>query len=352
MSKYNTPKEISDNSEKIINEIFESLREKLETDITTGSKTVKFKDLLIAYFKSDIFKTFDRGTYYTSYTNDINISHRKYIWISSDIGQSITYPFENFNSSFSPIEYLNPHMFKVDIDKIHNLLVSGDIVNGKIFNLGRSEYYRFTSKFNTIFRDINKSIFGEILDFKFEANLKILLFIEAFNKIIDILNEELDDKIIYIDGYKNEFDQNEIAFCNFISFIPNTIITKYRITKIENKENPEINKIIFPYTKPLSMSEEMINILDNTIRKVLYRYNNSTNIIRVYCDKNINIYYDNINSGEQSVYNCTDNYRDMVDMTTDTIKIQSNKQILENNLYNKYIKYKVKYIKLKKKLSL
>ena len=36
----------------------------------------------------------------------------------------------------------------------------------------------------------------------------------------------------------------------------------------ENKENPETNKIIFPFTKPLSQSEEMISILDNTIRKV------------------------------------------------------------------------------------
>ena len=33
----------------------------------------------------------------------------------------------------------------------------------------------------------------------------------------------------------------------------------------ENKENPETNKIIFPFTKPLSQSEEMISILDNTI---------------------------------------------------------------------------------------
>ena len=90
MSTYSTPKEISDNSEKIINDIFELLREKLETDITVGSKTVKFKDLLIAYFKSDIFKTFDRGSYYTSYTNDIDISQRKYMWVSSDIGQSIS----------------------------------------------------------------------------------------------------------------------------------------------------------------------------------------------------------------------------------------------------------------------
>ena len=73
MSTYSTPK-ISDNSEKIDNDIFELLREKLETDITVDSKTVKFKDLLIAYFKSDIFKTFDRGSYYTSCTNDIDIS--------------------------------------------------------------------------------------------------------------------------------------------------------------------------------------------------------------------------------------------------------------------------------------
>lgn len=348
MSKYSTPKEISDNSEKIISQIFESLREKLETDFTVSSKTVKFKDLLIGYFKSDIFKIFDKGTYYTSYTNDINISKRKYMWVSSDIGQSITYPFEKFNSSFSPIEYLNPHMFKVDIDKNHNLLVSGDIVNGKIFNLGRSEYYRFTRQFNSIFRTINRSLFDKILDFKFEANLKILLFIEAFNKIIELINEELDHKLNYIDGYKNEFDQNEIAFCNFTNFMPNTTITKYRITKIENKKNPETNKIIFPFTKPLSQSEEMISILDNTIRKVLYRYNKFTNIIRVYCDKNINIYYNNINSGEQSVYNCTDNYSDMVEMTKNTIQLQQYGQASEINFFNKYIKYKLKYIKLKK----
>ena len=46
------------------------------------------------------------------------------------------YPFEKFNSSTESIEYLNPHIFKVDIDKTHNLLVSNDIVNSKIFNLG------------------------------------------------------------------------------------------------------------------------------------------------------------------------------------------------------------------------
>ena len=33
------------------------------------------------------------------------------MWVSSDIGQSITYPFEKFNSSAESIEYLNPHMF-------------------------------------------------------------------------------------------------------------------------------------------------------------------------------------------------------------------------------------------------
>ena len=353
MSEYETPAEITQDHQEIVELIFEKIKEKLDTNIKSGSKEITFKNLLIAYFKSDIFKTFDSGTYYTSYVNDINITERNYVWVSSDIAQSITYPFEKFNSSSHPIEYLNPHMFKVVINREHNLLVSKDIVNSQIFNIGNiDEIWRFTPKFGEIFRTINKTIFGKVLDFKFESNLKILLFIEAFNKIIDLINQDSVEQLKYIDGYKNEFDQNEIAFYNFISFIPDTIITKYRITKIENKENQEINKIIFPYTKPLAPSEEMVLILDNTIRKILYRYNEKDKKIRVYCDQNINIYYNNVNTGEQFVYNCTDNYSEMADMTRNTSMLRMVKQESERNLYNKYIKYKLKYMKLKEKLSL
>ena len=354
MKKYSTPKEISDNSDTIINEIFNLLRKELETEFTVKSQnkstTVNFKNLLIAYFKSDIFKSFDKGTYYTSYSDDINISQRKYMWVSSDIGQSITYPFEQFN--ISPREYLNPHMFKVDINKNHNLLVSNNIVNSNIFNLALTKYFRFVPSFYEIFRTINRSLFDKILDFKFEANLKILLFIEAFNKIIELINKENSEtnELNYIDGYKNAFDQNEIAFCNFTSFIPKTTITKYRITKIENKENPDINNISFPFKNQIS--DKMCSVINKTIGKVLYRYNKSEDIIKVYCDKNINIYYETINSREKYVYNCTDNYNEMLDMTPNTIGLQNNKHQLENVLYNKYIKYKLKYIKLKEKLSL
>ena len=46
------------------------------------------------------------------------------------------------------------------------------------------------------------------------------------------------------------------------------------------------------------------------------------------------MYYININSGEQSVYNCTDNYSDMVDMTQDTMQFNICTSIERNYLIN------------------
>ena len=55
-------------------------------------------------------------------------------------------------------------------------------------------------------------MFDKILDFKFEANLKILLFIEAFNKIIELINEELDDKLNYIMDIKMNLIKMKLHF--------------------------------------------------------------------------------------------------------------------------------------------
>ena len=61
MVRYNNPREITENREEIIRRIFEFFNEKLNTEFTRGSSTITLKQILIDYFNSNIFETFDEG---------------------------------------------------------------------------------------------------------------------------------------------------------------------------------------------------------------------------------------------------------------------------------------------------
>lgn len=321
---------------KIINEMYEYVIERLETLFLYDEQNITLREILIKYFNSSRFQIINEETYYSSYISETDLSVKNYIWLSSDMGQSITYPFEQFQFE-SSTDVLNPYMYQINIDTPLKLLISDDVFNSQIF-INEDDLERID-----IFYNLNTKYFPRDNEkhFRFENNFKILLFIELFNKIIDKLNESLEQSkyITNIDGYKNTFDQDEVALYNFnVFYNPDNIIT-YRLTNITYDDGIEKHSIDIPYNNSIGIDKAM------TIQNIRYIYvkgRRFSSKLKMICNEHIKIRYINIITDEEFIYECSDKndvkIKGIVDLQQLKMKKDTN--------YQKYIKYKSKYIQL------
>ena len=147
--------------------------------------------------------------YYSSYHNLIDINKKNYIWCTHILSQALLHIFDTIRTIELKIE---PVLFRLKLNKLKliksydkdNINIFADIIDTETLNKIK-KYFKNTYGGD----DIN--IFNQ------ENNKRILYVLEIINSI---LSEELK-----FDGYYNEFDQNETAFIN------NNLIEDYNISK-------------------------------------------------------------------------------------------------------------------------
>ena len=326
--------------------IVENFNEKMEDD------TKSFQDLLKTYLESDTSFIFEEvRDYYSSYKNDIDINTRPYLWASEDIGQSITYPFENImlNLEENIGKTFNINIFKIKFKKRLRLLNSKNIKNTFIFSC-RDMTPKEEIFFINIFKDINRKAFYTIpelhhLDFSIVNNSKILFFTEVFNRLINM--NSFFNSIEKIDGYKNAFDQNEIALSNF-DMLPKEV-EQYTIQNIIYKIFGIDANIVL--NLPLKITNEFKDIIEH-ILQIRYLVSEDNMKVKIRCKNNIIINYKNIQNDKVLSYRCQDkgNVFKNDRIKENTIKFV-NKTDRMAFWINKYLKYKKKYLNLKNQLG-
>ena len=248
--------------------------------------------------------------YYSAYSNDMSkddFASKNIIWMSTSLPQALLHPFDNKQIS-------SPVMFEFQFSKPVILMESVNLYNTKIF--------KFIPQFNifrNLYRDLlisegyldvpsdNELFFGK-------NNKHILYIIEAINRIVNF-------QYFKIYGYFNINDQNETAVINFNDLVNRDRIKKYTYTRIiyDNDE----------YTLPFSTPRtfEDIGVAD-------YNDPESFKLNCKFID--LIIYYKGEEpSDQEKMYDC---------------KLYSRVPSTGFN-FKKYLKYKQKYLQLKKMLN-
>jgi hypothetical protein len=249
----------------------------------------------------------EKGTYYYSaYPKNIEKEDflSKYIcWMTVRLDQALIHPLER--------NLENPVFFKFKLKKDIYLLNSTEVTNNKIFN---KLFSNIDGDYNSLLNNLKNVLgFKNVLDkniFERMNNKYILYIIEAINEII---NEECSDSII-INGYKNDFDQKEIALLNFKDLVDESSIVKYEYTKIIYK-GEEIN-----------LANGFLNSRYNPFYVI-----SKPDMYRMRCDgEDLKLYYKNDDEKSEHIFDC------------------NTKEKKDFFYAGKYKKYKQKYLELKR----
>jgi len=261
-----------------------------------------------------IIKT-NNNFFYSSYGNNKkNIIEKELVWCSQILSQSLLHQFNKPRTR--DIDSIQPIIYRFKIKNVF-VLVSSDKNNETIFNI----------LLKPIINDIKNIYISEENEseiFKGDNNKRILYILKALNTIICDLG-------ISICGYYNYYDQDEYALLNSPDLIYD--LDESKITQIlyYNNEDNIDETFIFPVLK-----KDFIKIATDGTRYTDLNIKDPRNIdvtkYRMVCNYLKTIYYQNFDDKTRDdEYNCSD---------------------YENSSYfeKKYLKYKKKYLILRKKL--
>ena len=307
--------------------------------------------------KSKIIDISNTTQYYTSFIEkldykpiDLKRNLNNFIWASEDIEQSLLHIFES-PRSFSDINddsdtIIQAYIARYNIENTRfinsqdfkNVQIFNDIINPKYLNLIipviALHIYMFQKNNPRVTdeRMKTKSVISTVLKnniyFERENNKYILIILNELNKFLS------EDKKIY--GYKNIFDQKEIALCNRTKIIDDSIkISKYLHIKFDNDYKEELK---FPcayseyFKKVSSIDKKIVGYsLKSDMKKIFPKvtFTSTPELYRMYPIKPIMI-----------------NHEDF-DEAGKPIEHLFNKPI-PDYFEKKYLKYKMKYLQLKK----
>jgi len=263
-------------------------------------------------------------TLYSAYTTrQQNFSNKNLCWFTNRIDQSILFPFDKLRLNISNVQTNQPHIYTFKMNQSLKLINSKTNHNMEIFDkffpFGKYFYKKFIKYvFNEDFNDDTFSIVN---------NKRILYIIEAINRFINMnLNSHLK-----INGYKNDFDQSEIAVIGFTNLVDKQSIKEYKITEIG--KNGQYFQFPIKFDKKYNYLDEtdFYKIISeiNYITKSTMLNGSLINKSRMTCPDNLIIKYRNTDGSElKQIFNCGC-------MPIDVWQ-------------KKYLKYKNKYLKLKK----
>jgi len=274
------------------------------TEISEGTL---MEDFLINNNLEDVF--------YSSYIN-LNLEDFKkknLIWFTSQLDQALIHIFDTSTHirlrDVKEDIAIQPKIFRFKLKQLIKLIKSKTFDNYDIFlNILDS---------GLIFKIKAKLKEYGISNFELQNNKYILLILEEFNKLVS------DEYKIY--GYQNYYDQNEIAVNNFFNLVDVNSIKESDYKLISTTQNisekEEIQILNFPNTK------------DNIAQFLITDYANrekvdGTKMWRMIMkNKNNTIIYNDFDTGTPLKWTPPD---------------------IDEFYKSKYLKYKQKYIELKK----
>ncbi len=287
-----------------VNYILEDLQNKSIDEILYELNYENYGFINLKYeIKNNMKKSYDQYFYSSQINTDLNTFKNKTIlWATEQFDQALLHIFDY--NRYLPNDLIQPSIYKFKLKKKIQLLISNNKNNDNIFHHKLPDTLK--SKISKILHDEG------IHNFKGENNKYILYILEEINTFLP--------PEFKFDGYKNNFDQNEIAFINFKDVVDEITIIKNDYLEVYNKN--QSNKLIIKFP---------ITINDFITKR-----------------SQINLMYTDI-------FNYPNKYR-MIPQTPIIIKY-GNSEINEWNSYDepdtyykqKYLKYKQKYLKYKRK---
>ena len=278
-------KAIRGQSERIINNLREKLvtlqleeaENKKQTDEEKYKKQPRYKNITLLD---------NSHTFYSSLPYDINkedFELLRILWCSPEISQSILFMLGNEKV------LSHPCFFSFKINKPVFLLNATDMDNENIFDdvLDKESIRKIKRAFS--------------LDFG--NNTNVLCVIEAINRIAKI---EENNPLLKIHGYRNRYDQNEVAFIDFHRLLDKESVRKGIFEKVVLKGvryiDREINydsssTYIFPFLrKSLFQIHKFKNILQSNKQNLVDYTEDDFHIFQTYSVK------DEENNREVPVY--------------------------------------------------
>lgn len=339
---------------------------------------LNFKNILEFYLNSSSFVIKPNiQNYYSGYWNPEDITKKDFLWMSSQMDQALLHPFERVKRTFMDLPHgkFEPYLYKFSFNRPIKLMISSDNNNNNILGGFDNYFYgsfnkfindkdknkeythsinEFRVAFREVFVNINKTCYKEEeRQFKIQNNYKILQFIKAINMIIDNYYPHIEK----IDGYINEFDQQEIAVIDFNKLLDQTSLKSSKILNLESSNNKTYNFPINDFVKELDDSKDkgetdIADVISNHIRYAyIPKVSNSDKDKYLMIAKNgIKINYQDFDDNSKILlYEGTSS--DEL-FTIDSL-LSTEREINRPSIIwkNKYLKYKNKYLALKKQMN-
>jgi hypothetical protein len=346
LEKKSTYKNVNNkNKEKIIDNYFViyinyllSKETNLNSLVSNNDKIIKL-DNTKEYYHSYISQFNElNSTFYNSYD---------FIWFSDRFDQSFLHLFNTTRKLDNVKDYELIYLFiiKFKISKKINILKSQNKFNDNIFDtiipkeclnkIMEILYIRHTTYINIYHTNIDMVKYINPL-FGFEMNKFILIILKELNKFLN------EDNKIY--GYSNDLDQKEIALVGRNNLINPDSIKSSQYKRIIKKSGKEVNfpitygnyknefnkEYITLYTTYLTILNEMPNINKNEMVKCMENKKIVTDSFRMFKIDNAKIFYEDFDDKSK--------------------EIEFKNLIFDDYWKKKYLKYKTKYLTIKKLL--
>jgi hypothetical protein len=288
--------------------------------------------------------------YYSSTITNTTISEfsqKSLLYFTIQLNQALLHPLDRLRL----MSVYQPNLFKFKLNSQIKLIRSPDINNVRIFNyLGKI----INSKIQNFFLNIDNLEYNDININNIlngNKNVRILLVIEAINYFITYYKGPQ----YIINGYMNQFDQNEIAITNFNNLVNRDSIIRFKYIKFFYKQ------IEFIFSDNDIRPEYYARFLDSSHQFTIYTEQKSSdgiNKIMMGCPGK-SILYDeyikkNNETPQQRENDLRIHYRQFDDTTNnfvgDEIIFDCANTTYRDFYLIKYLKYKNKYLKLKSKI--
>lgn len=282
---------------------FNSLRGEYKADISSGISIVN-----------------PSWTFFSAYPDDLTkeeFSDKKVIWLTPEISQSLLFITGDKRTT-------QPVIFKFNFKEPLVLINPGEKENKSFVKRLLNPDGSSDTKTNNMIKLIN-NILGEMTG---EKNDKLLAFAEVINNFIN-------DENYKIDGYRNRYDQNEIALLDFKENVKKESVVKGYFLRVDisGVYNQTLGRYIdgvripYPFSPKQSLGEKYVTDVsygytkdnfdtwydtDNSINSRAYcPYNNTETLskkdklaIRVNKPVNYNIIYKWENEPYNETFNC------------------------------------------------
>jgi len=258
--------------------------------------------------------------YYSSYHNLIDIFKKEYLWCSHILSQALLHIFDQVRTRKQNLE---PVIYRLKLKKI-NLLKSYDKDNNNIFSniFDIETIKKIETYFKTTYNDLDKFIFSG------EKNKRILY-------ILQIINENMLPEMKF-NGYYNEFDQNESAFIN------DNLITEYKISRYVSTKLKRKDLCTFPINKEVFLrlfSDKPIkytNTIDIADKSELLES-------KLVESKLVNFFKEDTNDLLEDTNDLLEDTNDLLEDTNDLLEDNEDEQLESSNIKHKQI-YKSEFV--------